>query len=433
MTSPTSARPVRTLPPLPAGGSGELPEEAQAAIGNLRERLQARSADHLGYPYNFDHSAHMGPLHDLMRFSINNLGDPFDPSNYDVETREYEVAVIDTYAKLWKAEPGTYWGYVAHSGTEGNRLCIEIASRAFPDGVVYHSEASHYSIPGAAASFRLERRTLPTAPSGEIDYYALRAALKKGREERRPAICVLNVGTTMTGAIDDVTRVVEILEELGYDLDSDVYIHLDGALSGLMVPFMRDMPAEKVPDFRHPAVASYGCSGHKFLGCPMPAGIVVVRGKYTRNVHERIEYLGADCITSLGSRNGHSSVFLWFQLQRKGLTGLQADTDNCMQNAKKLRDMMVSKQISCFLNDNANTVVFERPPTLEFIKKYHLAVTTIGHVVVMPSVQLDKLEQFTDEFAALLRAPQTVQEKRTCMKAECGKTAACFCVRHMGK
>ena len=422
----------RSLPALPDEVPAEgLTDEAKQAITSLKDRLQNRSADHLGYPYNFDHSAHLGPLHDLLRYSINNLGDPYDPSNYDVETREYETAVIDTYAQLWGAAPGDYWGSVAHSGTEGNRLCVEIASRTFPNGIVYHSDATHYSIPGAATSMRLEPRCIPTQPNGEIDYYALRAELKKGRQEKRPAILILNIGTTMTGAIDDVTKTIALLEELGYDLDKDVFIHLDGALSGLMVPFMRDYDEAKRPDFRHPAVASYGCSGHKFLGCPMPAGIIVVKGKFAKNVHERIEYLGSDVIPSMGSRNGHSSVFLWYQLQRKGKAGLQRDVDLCFENATFLYDCLRERGVSCFKNDFCNTVVFERPASMDFIKKYHLAVTTIGHVVVMQSVTREKLVQFADEFAALVK--NCDQEQRTCMKAETGSTAACFCTRHRSK
>jgi histidine decarboxylase len=195
-----------------------------------------------------------------------------------------------------------------------------------------------------------------------------------------------------------------------------------------MVPFMRGYDEAKRPDFRHPAVASYGCSGHKFLGCPMPAGIVVVKGKFARNVHERIEYLGSDVIPSMGSRNGHSSVFLWYQLQRKGKEGLQRDVDSCFENATFLFDSLRERGVSCFKNDFSNTVVFERPPSMDFIKKFHLATTTVGHVVVMQSVTREKLVQFADEFAELIKGCE--QDKRTCMKAETGSKAACFCVRH---
>jgi glutamate/tyrosine decarboxylase-like PLP-dependent enzyme len=71
-----------------------------------------------------------------------------------------------------------------------------------------------------------------TLPTGEIDYDDFRAALEKNKG--RPAIVNVNVGTTVKGAVDDLDRVLAILEETGYSEDR-FYIHCDGALFGLMV------------------------------------------------------------------------------------------------------------------------------------------------------------------------------------------------------
>jgi histidine decarboxylase len=501
--------PARIPASLPEGNADrELSPEAAFELQKLRNTLSKRSADHLGYPYNFDHAQHLGPLHDLLRFSINNLGDPFDPSNYEVQSRQFETQVIDIYAQLWGAAAGEYWGYVAHSGTEGNRLCIDIAGRMYPDATMYCSEATHYSVPGAAKSFRLVTQCITTQPSGEVDYFVLASQLARSKAEAKQrgdavapkAIIVLNIGTTMTGAVDDVDTVLSILTTLGYDLESEVFIHLDGALSGLMVPFIDfaatapatcvtaaaiaframvdaaafgDMSPEEVewkraalaalpapraqgrshPDFRHKAVASYSCSGHKFLGCPMPAGIVVVRGKFVEAVHETVEYLGnSKLVTSMGSRNGHSPVFLWHELQRKGSGGLRADVELCLDTAAYLKQLLTAAKIGCFLNPCANTVVFERPCHRQFELKWHLACQgAVAHVVVMPSVGRAKLQEFVEAYTALKKGtwvapvlpdgtppPPPATEGRhahniagervtACMKQACGPTANCFC------
>ena len=39
-------------------------------------------------------------------------GDPFEPSNYAVHSRPFELAVIDFFARLWKIPKSDYWGYV---------------------------------------------------------------------------------------------------------------------------------------------------------------------------------------------------------------------------------------------------------------------------------------------------------------------------------
>lgn len=45
-------------------------------------------------------------------------------------------------------------------------------------------------------------------------------------------------GTTVKGAVDDLDLVLQTLEECGYSHDR-FYIHCDGALFGLMMPFVK--------------------------------------------------------------------------------------------------------------------------------------------------------------------------------------------------
>lgn len=73
---------------------------------------------HAGYPYNLDFD--YGALSQLQHFSINNLGDPFIESNYGVHSRQFEVGVLDWFARLWELEKDEYWGYITNCGTEGN-------------------------------------------------------------------------------------------------------------------------------------------------------------------------------------------------------------------------------------------------------------------------------------------------------------------------
>lgn len=45
-------------------------------------------------------------------------------------------------------------------------------------------------------------------------------------------------GTTVKGAVDDLDHVIATLKEVGYTEDR-FYIHVDGALFGLMMPFVK--------------------------------------------------------------------------------------------------------------------------------------------------------------------------------------------------
>ena len=45
-------------------------------------------------------------------------------------------------------------------------------------------------------------------------------------------------GTTVKGAVDDLDLVIQTLEDCGFSHDR-FYIHCDGALFGLMMPFVK--------------------------------------------------------------------------------------------------------------------------------------------------------------------------------------------------
>jgi histidine decarboxylase len=71
-----------------------------------------------------------------------------------------------------------------------------------------------------------------TLKSGEIDYDHFQELITANRA--RPAIVNVNCGTTVKGAVDDLDRVLAVLQECGYSEDR-FYIHVDGALFGMMV------------------------------------------------------------------------------------------------------------------------------------------------------------------------------------------------------
>ena len=278
--------------------------------------LQSKSSSHFGYPYNlmFDFSE----LMPFLKYSINNLGDPFVPSNYGVHSRQFEVAVIDFFAGLWKMEKDSYWGYVTTSGTEGNLHGILLAREAFPNGILYTSQETHYSVFKAARYYRMECQSIPTLPMGEIDYDILAAAIRKNSD--RPVILNVNIGTTVKGAVDNLDRILRMLKQLQIPRER-FYIHCDGALFALMMPFIDNAPELS---FQKP-IDSIAVSGHKMLGCPMPCGVALCRKEHVENVEQHIDYLNSVDTTIMGSRNGHAALYMWYSLRKKGIAGIKRD------------------------------------------------------------------------------------------------------------
>ena len=222
--------------PMTEAERATLPSERDI-LDEYERRLQRRSSRHLGFPYNlvYDHE----DLHRFLRYSINNLGDPFVSSNYGVHSREFERAVIDFFAGLWKIEKCQYWGYVTTCGTEGNLHAMLLARECQPNGVLYTSAETHYSIFKAARYYKMDCEAVPTLPMGEIDYDELGRRLAANRG--RPAIINVNIGTTVKGAVDNLDRVLRVLRCKGYERE-DFHIHCDGALFAMMLPFVDFAP-----------------------------------------------------------------------------------------------------------------------------------------------------------------------------------------------
>ncbi|KAJ6335834.1 hypothetical protein OIU77_025725 [Salix suchowensis] len=373
--------------------TGDKEAYMASVLARYRKNLMERTQHHLGYPYNLDFD--YGALGQLQHFSINNLGDPFIESNYGVHSRQFEVGVLDWFARLWEIEKSEYWGYITNCGTEGNLHGILVGREVFPDGILYASRDSHYSV------FKAARMT-------------------------KPAIINVNIGTTVKGAVDDLDLVIQTLEESGFSQDR-FYIHCDGALFGLMMPFVKRAP--KVT-FQKP-IGSVSVSGHKFMGCPMPCGVQLTRMKHINVLSSNVEYLASRDATIMGSRNGHAPIFLWYTLNRKGYKGFQKEVQKCLRNAYYLKDRLRDAGISAMLNELSSTVVFERPIDEDFVRRWQLACQgNIAHVVVMPNVTIEKLDDFLNELVEKRSTWYQDEKLRPpCIAADIG-SQNCSCALH---
>jgi len=365
-----------------------VPDESEI-LKSYDKLLKRKSSVHFGYPYNlmYNHEE----LYEFMKYSINNLGDPFIASNYGVHSRQFECSVIDFFADLWKMPKDSYWGYVTTCGTEGNLHGILLARECHPDGILYSSRETHYSIFKAARYYRMDAKAIPTLPMGEIDYDALTSEIAANRD--RPVIINVNIGTTVKGAVDNLDRILRILKTLGIPRER-FHIHCDGALFAMMMPFVDWAPEIT---FEKP-IDSIAVSGHKMLGCPMPCGIALTRKEHVKKVEQRIDYLNSVDTTIMGSRNGQAALYLWYSLRKKGVAGIKRDVVHCMETAQYLRDKITDAGFTCRLNDLSSTVVLERPMDDKFIKRWQLACEEdIAHVVVMPNVTKVKIDKFVEE------------------------------------
>ncbi|MFC5454070.1 histidine decarboxylase [Prosthecobacter fluviatilis] len=364
----------------------------QQRLDALHERLCEASLRNVGYPTNqaFDYSE----LFRFLEFSINNVGDPFHRTNYRLNTMEFEREVLADFARFTHAPEGEWWGYVTSGGTEGNMYGLYVARELYPDGICYFSEDTHYSVAKVLRLQHTRNIMIKSQPDGQMDYTDLRETLRIHRDV--PPILFANIGTTMKGAVDDLAKIREILEDLAI---GNAYIHADAALSGMILPFV---DAPQPWNFAHGA-DSISISGHKMLGAPVPCGVVLARKAYVDRIARSIEYIGALDTTIAGSRSAFSPLLLWHRLRTLGEEGLRDMVQTCLGHAEYAVQRFFAHGIEAWRHPNSVTVVFPKPPP-SMMEKWIIAPRkNIGHLIVMPHVTRATIDAFVADFAAALK------------------------------
>jgi histidine decarboxylase len=360
----------------------------------LHQLLISSKEYSFGWPENLDFNYQT--LYPLLDFHINNVGQPFSDTHFKMATRGFEREVIHFFSELYQlaledfsSGDNTGFGYVTSGGTEGNMYGIFLGRETYPDGILYYSADTHYSITKIAIILRMQQQVIGSLENGEIDYESLANAIQYNKD--KPVILNMNIGSTMKGAIDNIDKILEIFKQHNI---TRYYIHCDAALFGMMLPFMKNSPQV---NFTHP-IGSIAISGHKFIGSPMPCGVVIAKANFVKNIANRyIEYVGARDITIAGSRSGHTPLFLWYAIKTKGYKGFQVEVETCIQIAKYLYNKLTAINYPCMLNIFSNIVVFKKPSTL-FIRKWSLAVQgNWAHVIVMQHITKEKIDEFFDE------------------------------------
>lgn len=319
----------------------------------------------------------------FFRLSINNVGDSFQPSNYPLNTLKFEADVIKYFSQLYNKKKD-YWGYITSGGTESNLFAIHLARTKFQNGIVLYSSHSHYSIMKAIAVTRSQNSLISVQENGEIDYFDFERNVIRYRKS--PLIIVLNIGTTITGAIDRLENIKLILQKHKIE---KYYIHCDAALHGFILPF-----CEHSLNLSLDKIDSLSISGHKFIGSPIPCGIFLTHFKLKKMIEKNIDYLRASDSTLLGSREGLSSLILWTAIQQKTKQDFHNIVKYCLKLAEYAVQKMVKFGIHAWVNNFSPIVVFPKPNE-KIIKKWSIATyQNIAHIITMPHMTkkiIDKL------------------------------------------
>ncbi len=369
-----------------ADGSPSAESDTRARLAAMLRDFEAVSDTQVGYPCNQDYD--YSDLLPFLRYSANNIGDPFHDSNFQINTHEIEREVIDRFSDMMRLSRDRAWGYVTSGGTEGNMYGLYMGRELFPDGVVYFSQDTHYSVIKILRVLKARNIMIKSQDNGEIDYDDLYETIRINRDA--PAIIMANIGTTMKGAVDDVGKVRGILDDLAV---SSSYIHADAALSGMILPFVDD-PQPYGFDAGFDSVA---ISGHKMIGSPLPCGVALTRREYVTRIARSIEYVGVLDTTLAGSRSAFSPLMMWHAFERRGMDGFRDMVAGCLDVAKYAVERFNDVGMPAWRNKNSVTVVFPKPPEA-VLRKWTIATyEDIAHIITMPHVTREKIDAVVDD------------------------------------
>ena len=368
---------------------GTLSGEDRARLDAFYLDVEQQTATFAGYPCtdNFDYRE----LFRFLSFPLNNVGDPFNTCIYNLHTREFECEVVEWFARLMHAPNENWWGYVTNGGTEGNLYGLYLARELYPEGMVYFSQDTHYSVSKNLRLLRMPHIMIRSLPSGEMDYEDLNETLRIHRDV--PPIIFANIGTTMTEGVDDIDRIQGLLQDLAIPHS---YIHADAALCGMTLPFIEGAPRFDFAAGCH----SLSISGHKLIGSPVPCGVVLALKQNVDRIARSIEYVGTLDTTITGSRNAITPLMLWYAIRTRGVEGFSQIVNECLVCAEYAVEKLNAVGIAAWRNPHAITVVLPKPSPV-VLENWQLAVQgELAHIMVMPHVTREKIDTLLADIAA---------------------------------
>lgn len=319
---------------------------------------------------------------------MNNVGDPYHPADNWKNTHEFEREILAMMGGYYGLEKETEHGFMTTGGTEGNfaglwyardNLMNKTSAKSI---ILYCSELTHYSVKKVARQLLLDARVITCKESGEMDVAAFRRAINSHMEitPHIPFIVHVNLGTTTTGAIDNVLEIKKVLEEHARKPNMHFIVHADAALNGAALPVLKPFGDGVKNYFKDLGISSIAISGHKFFGTEI-CGIFLTTQKYKQaslgEVEDAYYIAGLHDSTPSGSRSGHNPLelhnvlkILNFDSDRVNLKKVIAQ---CLRNGKYLYEKLgefIGKQNILWLPRSFNLIIPR--PTQDMVNEYCL-------------------------------------------------------------
>jgi tyrosine decarboxylase/aspartate 1-decarboxylase len=336
-----------------------------------------------------------------LRYLDKNLGD----SRLFPATTKLELEAVQMIGAMLSNSKAS--GQIVTGGTEANLLALWAARKATNKNhceVIVPSSA-HYSFDKAADLLGLKIVRVKLNEQHQVDTKAVRNAISPH------TIALVGIaGTTELGVVDPIVELSEIASE------RDLYLHVDAAFGGFVLPFLKKLNYV-VPDFDFtlPAVCSMTVDPHKMGLAPIPAGGIMYRDERLKEkVRWRIPYLSGGETTQntiVGTRSGASVIAVWALMKYFGEKGYTRIVRRCMNLTLKLAEEIpkirgldkVTEPIMNIIGIKSEGPIIRRLAQELRIRKWAISLFP-NHIriVIMPHVQEQHIIQFLQDLNTIV-------------------------------
>ncbi len=311
---------------------------------------------------------------------------------------QLEREVVDDIAKLLHGNGAA--GFLISGGTEANLMALatarNMANTSQPEVVL--PQSAHFSFTKICSLLNLKPVYVGLTSVFRVDPDEVRQKISKNT-----VAIVGTAGTAELGAVDPIDALSKIA------LDRGVFLHVDAAFGGLVIPFIEG--EKPLFDFYLEGVQSVTVDPHKMGMAPIPTGGILFKNpKVLKYIKTETPYLTENAqYTFTGTRSGASVVSTWAVFRALGCEGFQKIVGACMRNTQLLTKELQKAGFSLVVEPTLNLVAFRSKNSRVLAEKLWKMGWYVSYVprydclrvVVMPHVKRRHVSAFVEALAGI--------------------------------
>ena len=329
-----------------------------------------------------------------------NLGDP----SLFPASAELEQETVSMLCSLLSNPDAS--GSIVSGGTEANILALWAARNLAKKehGEVIIPVSAHHSFDKAADLLDLKLIKVKLNSRFQMD---VKAAEKSVTSK---TVAIVGVaGSTGLGVVDPISELSDIASA------NNIYLHVDAAFGGFVLPFFKELGCEPLDfDFRLPSVCSITIDPHKMGLAPIPAGGILFRdAAISEAISMKVPYISGEFekSTLLGTRSGASAVAVWALMIHMGRVGYAAVVDRCLKLTWKLVEGIQRIDGVNIVTEPTMNVVGIKSDLIDVrlifqeLRKLGWAVSLFPdylRIVIMPHTKLSHIKRLLEDLQRIL-------------------------------